>query len=142
MRTTLKTFWIYMLLMLCYCVNCNAFDFTKVEVNLAEISHASLSTSTDITFNLDSSFDPAKLIGFSDVYLGSKPVTEVYSSSQQRSRRAIEDNLFLKNILQILSNHENSLAMGQTKLYYSDKALCPGLTGNVYYIYTLRRILI
>ncbi|MCD7759323.1 MAG: hypothetical protein LUH52_06300, partial [Bacteroides uniformis] len=77
-----------------------------------------------------------------DVELGNKPVSETYSSHQQRLRRVIEDNLFLRNILLMLSNHENLLVQGRSKLYYSDKDPYYALTGSDYYIYTLRRILI
>ena len=75
-----------------------------------------------------------------DVELGNKPVSETYSSHQQRLRRVIEDNLFLRNILLMLSNHENLLVQGRSKLYYSDKDPYYALTGSDYYIYTLRRI--
>ena len=44
---------------------------------------------------------------------------QTYSSHQQRLRRVIEDNLFLRNILLMLSNHENLLVQGRSKLYLS-----------------------
>lgn len=145
MKTTVKTFWICTLLMLTYSISGFAIDFTKVDGELAnkcEVS-ASLSSSSS-TSNIDntdyvSAF--AKFVWSSDVELGNKPITEVYSSNQQRLRRVLEDNLFLRNIFLILSNHENLLVQGQTKLYYTDKA-SHALTGSDYYIFTLRRILI
>ena len=74
--------------------------------------------------------------------MGNKPITEIYSMNQQRLRRALEDNIFLRNILLVLSNHENLLVQDQSKLYYSDKDPYYAMTGSDYYIYTLRRILI
>lgn len=143
MKTTVKTYWICMLLMLTYSISCNAaIDFTKVDGSFdkdCEIS-ASLSSASNIE-NTSSAFAHAKFTWASDVELGNKPITEVYSSNQQRLRRIFEDNMFLRHIFLILSNHENLLVQRQTKLYYSDKASY-ALSGSDYYIFTLRRILI
>lgn len=145
MKTTVKTFWICTLLMLTYSISGFAIDFTKVDGELAnecEVS-ASLSSSSSAS-NIDNTGAVsayAKFVWSSDVELGNKPLTEVYSSNQQRLRRVLEDNLFLRSIFLILSNHENLLVQGQTKLYYTDKASYAS-TGSDYYIFTLRRILI
>lgn len=142
MKTTVKTYWICMLLMLTYSISCNAIDFTKVDGAFdkdCKIS-TSLSSASNIE-NIDSTFTFAQFIGSSDVELGSQPITEVYSSNQQRLRRISEDNMFLRHIFLILSNCENLLVQRQTKLYYSDKASY-ALSGSAYYIFTLRRILI
>lgn len=111
----------------------------------AEVS-ASLSSCSSTSDNSidkkNSLFTNTKFAQTTDVELGNKPVSETYSSHQQRLRRVIEDNLFLRNILLMLSNHENLLVQGRSKLYYSDKDPYYALTGSDYYIYTLRRILI
>lgn len=147
MKTTVKTFWICMLLMLTYCISGNAADFTQVEAQLAEAcgvssSLSSCSSDSDSFEKKTSSFANTEYAWIKDIELGNKPISENYSSQQQRLRRALEDNIFLRNILLILSNHENLLVQGRTKLYYSDKDPYYALTGSDYYIYTLRRILI
>ena len=147
MRTTVKTFWICMLLMLTCCISCKAIDLLQVDrmSGTAEVSASlsSCSSTSDNSINTKNSLlANAKFAWTTDVELGSKPVSETYSSHQQRLRRAIEDNLFLRNILLMLSNHENLLVQGRSKLYYSDKDPHYALTGSDYYIYTLRRILI
>lgn len=142
MKTTVKTYWICLLLMLTYSISCNAIDFTKVDSGFDKVCKvsASLSSASNIE-NTDSAFAHAKFLWSSDVELGNKPITEVYSFNQQRLRRVLEDNLFLRYVFLILSNHENLLVQRQTKLYYSDKASY-ALSGSDYYIFTLRRILI
>lgn len=148
MKTTVKTFWICTFIMLVCSISGKAIDFTKTGSELTDDYEASASTSSisavsDI--NIDEpniTFSHAKLVWSSDVELGTKPLTEIYTSNQQRLRRVLEDNLFLRNIFLILSNHENLLVQGQTKLYFSDKAPYYALTGSDYYIFTLRRILI
>lgn len=148
MKTTVKTFWICTLVMLVCSISGKAIDFTKAGNDLAadyEVSASTSSISAISDINIDepnSTFSHAKFMWSSDVELGTKPLTEVYTSNQQRLRRVLEDNLFLRNIFLILSNHENLLVQGQTKLYFSDKAPCYALAGSDYYIFTLRRILI
>ena len=122
-----------------------AIDLVQVDDRMAgtaEVS-ASLSSCSSTSDNSidkkNSLFTNTKFAWTTDVELGNKPV---YSSHQQRLRRVIEDNLFLRNILLMLSNHENLLVQGRSKLYYSDKDPYYALTGSDYYIYTLRRILI
>ena len=137
-----------MLLMLTCCISGKAIDLVQVDDRMAgtaevSASLSSCSSTSDNSINTKNSLlANAKFVWTTDVELGSKPVSETYSSYQQRLRRAIEDNLFLRNILLMLSNHENLLVQGRSKLYYSDKAPHYALTGSDYYIYTLRRILI
>ncbi len=76
------------------------------------------------------------------VMLGSKSASDYNLANRQRLRKIVEDNLFLRNILLMLSNHENLLVQDRTKLYYSDKDSYDALTGSDYYIFVLRRILI
>ena len=146
MKTTVKTFWLYMLLMLTCSISAKAFDFTKVDARLVETCEVSASlsscSSSDNVETKASAFADIKYTWTSDIELGNKPITEIYSMNQQRLRRALEDNIFLRNILLVLSNHENLLVQDQSKLYYSDKDPYYAMTGSDYYIYTLRRILI
>lgn len=147
MKTTVKTFWICMLLMLTCGMSADAIDFAKVDAKLAQAcevsaSLSSCSSESDSFEKKASSFDNDEYSWTNNVELGSKPISETYSSQQQRLRRVLEENVFLRNILLILSNHENLLVQGKTKLYYSDKDPYYALTGSDYYIYTLRRILI
>lgn len=147
MRTTVKTFWICMLLMLTYSMSGKAADFIQVDAQLAEACEvsASLSSCSSASEGFDkkaSTFSDDEYAWTNNVELGSKPISETYPSQQQRLRRALEENVLLRNILLILSNHENLLVQGKTKLYYSDKDPYYASTGSDYYIYTLRRILI
>lgn len=147
MRTTVKTFWICMVLILTFSINVKAIDLTKVDTKVGEACTASVSSSLSsaISNNVQqctSLFANTKFAWITDMELGSKPVSENNISNQQRLRRVLEDNLFLRNIFLILSNHENLLVQGRAKLYYSDKDPYYSLTGCDYYIYTLRRILI
>lgn len=148
MRTTVKTFWICTFVMLVCSISGRAIDFTESGSRLAddyEVSTSTSSISAISDINIDkptTTYSHANLVWSSDVELGTKPLTEIYTSNQQRLRRVLEDNLFLRNIFLILSNHENLLVQGQTKLYFSDKAPCYALAGSDYYIFTLRRILI
>lgn len=147
MKTTVKTFWICMVLMLAYSMSGKAIDLTKVDAKLGDADAVSVSSSlssatSDNIQKHTSLFTNIKFAWTTDMELGSKPVSENYISNQQRLRRVLEDNLFLRNILLILSNHENHLVQSRSKLYYSDKDPYYALTGSDYYIYTLRRILI
>lgn len=134
-----------MLLILAYSVSAGAVNLTTVGQKLVTTSQvsASLSSCSSNALKQNSSvFSNIKFSWTTDVELGAKPLSEIYSSSQQRLRRVAEDNLLLRNIFLILSNHENLLVHGRTKQYYSDKDPVYALTGSDYYIYTLRRILI
>ena len=132
MKTTVKTFWICMLLMLTCSISGKAIDLVQVDDRMAGTAEVSASLSS-CSSTSDNSIDKKNSL-FTN--------SETYSSHQQRLRRVIEDNLFLRNILLMLSNHENLLVQGRSKLYYSDKDPYYALTGSDYYIYTLRRILI
>lgn len=145
MKTTVKTFWIIMLLILTCSVSTGAVNLITVSQKLVTASEvsASLSSCSSNTLKQNTSnFANTKFSWTTDVELGVKPISEIYSSSQQRLRRVVEDNLLLRNIFLILSNHENLLVHGRTKQYYSDKDPVYASTGSDYYIYTLRRILI
>lgn len=142
MKTTVKTFWISMLLILTCSISGKAVDFAKVCVKSAETCNVCSSTSSKKIKQESSKFADTRFSWTTDVELGTKPLTEIYSSNQQRIRRVIEDNIFLRNIFLILSNHENLLVHGRTKQYFSDKDPYYAVTGSDYYIYTLRRILI
>ena len=118
-----------MLLMLTCSISGKAIDLVQMDDRMAgtaEVS-ASLSSCSSTSDNSidkkNSLFTNTKFAWTTDIELG-------------------KDNLFLRNILLILSNHENLLVQGRSKLYYSDKAPYYALTGSDYYIYTLRRILI
>lgn len=144
MKTTVKTLWLCILLILTSSISGKAIDFKTVnveETGEVSASFSSCSSSDNLEKN-SSAFDNAKYTLASDMVFGNKPITETYSTNQQRLRRTLEDNLFLRNILLILSNHENLRVHGWAKLYYSDKDPYYALTGSDYYIYTLRRILI
>lgn len=147
MRTSVKKFWICMVLMLTCSISEKAIDIANVDARLGETNAISVSlslssaTSNNVQQN-PSLFTDTKFAWTMDMELGNKPVSENNFSHQQRLRRALEDNLFLRNILLILSNHENLLVQGRAKLYYSDKDPYYALTGSDYYIYALRRILI
>lgn len=102
-----------MLLMLTCSISGKAIDLVQVDDRMAgtaEVS-ASLSSCSSTSDNSidkkNSLFTNTKFAWTTDVELGNKPVSETYSSHQQRLRRVIEDNLFLRNILLMLSNHEN-----------------------------------
>lgn len=147
MRTTVKTLWICILLVLTCSVGGQAFDHIVPDTKLTAACKVSVSPSlSSATSNniqqRTSLFTNTKFSWTTDMELGSKPISENSSSNQQRLRRVLEDNLFLRNILLILSNHEDLLVQGRAKLYYSDKAMCYALSGSDYYIYALRRILI
>ena len=148
MKTTVKTFWISMLLILTCSISGKAVDFAQIGVKSAEVCKASAtlsscsSTSSKKIKQENSRFADISYSWTTVVELGTKPISEIYSSHQQRIRRVIEDNIFLRNIFLILSNHENLLVHGRSKQYFSDKDPYYAVTGSDYYIYTLRRILI
>lgn len=147
MKTTVKTLWICILLVLACSISNKAFGLTLVHSETAGVGHVSsvLSRSSD-SFNCfekdNSLWADTKSAWSTDAEMLTKTGTEACSSHQQRSRRVVEDNVFLRNILLKLSNLENILMLGKTKLFYSDKDPFYALAGSDYYIYTLRRILI
>lgn len=148
MKTTVKTFWICLLLTLVYSFGIKAANFSRAlgeTISTACEVTASLSSCSSTSDNLgtkESALSDTKYSWAQDVELGNKPISETYSYNQQRLRRALEDESFLKNILLMLSDHENLLVQGRTKLYYSDKDPYYAVAGCDYYIFTLRRILI
>ncbi len=144
MKTTVKILWLCTLLILTSSISGKAIDFKTVNVGKTSEVSASFSScsSSDNLEKKSSAFTDNKYTWTSDMELGNRPVSETYSMNQQRLRRILEDNLSLKNILLMLSNHENLLVHDWAKLFYSDKDPYYALTGSDYYIYTLRRILI
>ena len=147
MKITVKTFWICMVLLLTCNVSGKAIDLIKIKTKSGDTCMVAVSSSlSSATSNnvqqRTSSFTNTKFTWTADMELGSKPFSENNFLSQQRLRRVIEDNLFLRNILLILSHHQNLIVHDRSKLYYSDKDPYYALTGSDYYIYTLRQILI
>lgn len=148
MKTTVKTFWICMLLMLTCCISGKVINLMQVDDRMAGTAQLSASLSP-CSFTSDSSITSKnslstniKFARSTDIELEGELFSETYYSYQQRLRRVIEGNFFFRSILMMLSDHENLLVQGRSKLYYSDKAPYYALTGNDYYIYMLRRILI
>ena len=107
MKTTVKTFWISMLLILTCSISGKAVDFAQIGVKSAEACKASAtlsscsSTSSKKIKQENSRFADISYSWTTDVELGTKPISEIYSSHQQRIRRVIEDNIFLRNIFLI-----------------------------------------
>ena len=102
-----------MLLMLTCSISGKAIDLVQVDDRMAgtaEVS-ASLSSCSSTSDNSidkkNSLFTNTKFAWTTDVELGNKPVSETYSSHQQRLRRVIEDNLFLAEFnLQMQQNSD------------------------------------
>ncbi|MCD8183125.1 MAG: hypothetical protein LUE99_08565 [Bacteroides sp.] len=147
MKTTVRTFWIgVMLVLLCSAGNA-AVDFTKVSGKYAaacevSASLSSCSSASDTFEKSNSTFRDTQCSWNTDVELGYKPFSRIYSSSQQSFRRTVEEESLLRNIFQILSNHAEVLVHGRAQLYYSDKDPDYAVTGCDYYVYMLRQILI
>lgn len=147
MRTTVKTLWIYMILMLTCSFSIGAVDFTKVygeTTATCEVSasFSSCSDKLDNVFNSQSTLTNTKLIWNDDAELGGKPVTESYIFNSLRLRRSCDDASYFKAILSVLSSHQDLLVYDQTRLYSSNKIPYYTSSSSDYYIYTLRRILI
>lgn len=149
MRTTVKTFLVFMLLTLVYSLSSSAVNFTGTadkEAAACKVSASSSSlrnvSSDNVVNDTRSLFTNTKFMWSTDVELGNKPISERYSFNSQRFRRAMETSLFLKGIFLILSQHQNLMVHDQSKLYYSDKDPHYTSFSSEYYIYTLRRIII
>ena len=95
MKTTVKTFWISMLLILTCSISGKAVDFAKVCVKSAETCNVSAtlsscsSTSSKKIKQESSKFADTRFSWTTDVELGTKPLTEIYSSNQQRIRLSL-----------------------------------------------------
>ncbi len=149
MRTTVKTFLVFVLLTLAYSLSSSAVNFTgtvdkgavacEVSTSSASLRNVSSDNVVDTTKGL---FANTKFMWSTDVELGNKPISERYSFNSQRFRRAMETSMFLRGIFLILSQHQNLMVHGQSKLYYSDKDPHYTSFSSEYYIYTLRRIVI
>ena len=149
MRTTVKTFLVFMLLTLVYSLSSSAVNFTGTvnkEAAACKVSASSSSlrnvSSDNVVNDTRSLFTNTKFMWSTDVELGNKPISERYSFNSQRFRRAMETSLFLKGIFLILSQHQNLMVHDQSQLYYSDKDPHYTSFSSEYYIYTLRRIII
>lgn len=149
MRTTVKTFLVFMLLILMYSLSSSAVNFTGMvdkEAAVCKVSASSSSlrnvSSNNAVNDAKSLFTNTKFMWSTDVELGNKPISERYSFNSQRFRRAMETSSFLRGIFLILSHHQDLLVHDQSKLYYSDKDPHYASFSSEYYIYTLRRIII
>lgn len=149
MRTTVKTFLVFVLLTLTYSLSSSAVNFTGMvdkDVAACEVSTSSSSlrnvSSDNVVDTARSLFTNTKFMWSTDMELGNKPISERYSFNSQRFRRAMETSMFLRGIFLILSQHQNLMVHGQSKLYYSDKDPHYTSFSSEYYIYTLRRIVI
>ena len=99
---------------------------------------------TKTSLNGDISYhNHLQALSVSDVELGNKPISELYSSSHnQRLRRGIEVVDFLRDILQKLCLRENLLFLDKSKSFHSDKDPIYAQSSCEYHIFALRRILI
>ena len=140
MRTTVKTFLVFVLLMVTCSLGSRAVNFTGMVEKAASTCEVSASSSSlknassdNVANNTRSNlFTNSKFMWTTDAELGSKPISERYSFNPYRFRRAVET----------ASAHHNLLVHDQSKLYYSDKDPHYTSFSSEYYIYTLRRIVI
>ena len=149
MRTTVKTFLVFVLLMVTCSLGSRAVNFTGMVEKAASTCEVSASSSSlknassdNVANNTRSNlFTNSKFMWTTDAELGSKPISERYSFNPYRFRRAIETASVMRGFLMI-SSHHNLLVHDQSKLYYSDKDPHYTYLSSEYYIYTLRRIVI
>lgn len=127
MRTTVKTFLVFVLLMVTYSLSSRAVNFTGMVDKAASTCEVSTSSSSlknassdNVANNTRSLFTNSKFMWTTDAELGNKPISERYSFNPYRFRRAVETASFMKGIL-LISSHHNLLVHDQSKLYYSDK---------------------
>ena len=141
MRTTVKTFLVFVLLMVTCSLGSRAVNFTGM-VEKASSSSLKNASSDNVANNTRSNlFTNSKFMWTTDAELGSKPISERYSFNPYRFRRAVETASVMRGLLMI-SSHHNLLVHDQSKLYYSDKDPHYTSFSSEYYIYTLRRIVI
>lgn len=149
MRTTVKTFLVFVLLMVTCSLGSRAVNFTGMVEKAASTCEVSASSSSlknassdNVANNTRSNlFTNSKFMWTTDAELGSKPISERYSFNPYRFRRAVETASVMRGLLMI-SSHHNLLVHDQSKLYYSDKDPHYTSFSSEYYIYTLRRIVI
>ena len=149
MRTTVKTFLVFVLLMVTCSLGSRAVNFTGMVEKAASTCEVSASSSSlknassdNVANNTRSNlFTNSKFMWTTDAELGSKPISERYSFNPYRFRRAIETASVMRGFLMI-SSHHNLLVHDQSKLYYSEKDPHYTSFSSEYYIYTLRRIVI
>ena len=132
MKTSVKFILTFVLLMLSFSMSGNALNCTK-----------GFSASTCCISESSSYHNHLQALSVSDVELGNKPISELYSSSHnQRLRRGIEVVDFLRDILQKLCLRENLLFLDKSKSFHSDKDPIYAQSSCEYHIFALRRILI
>ena len=145
MKTSVKFILTFVLLMLSFSMSGNALNCTKgFSASTCCISESSSTNRTKTSLNGDISYhNHLQALSVSDVELGNKPISELYSSSHnQRLRRGIEVVDFLRDILQKLCLRENLLFLDKSKSFHSDKDPIYAQSSCEYHIFALRRILI
>lgn len=146
MKTIVKTYWIGILLILTCIISGETVSFAIGNVNFSKSYKVSTAMSSCSLVSSEKNKQESlssEVIQYSwmtGIGVSVEPVSEVCFSIQQRIRRVIGDNVFLRNIYLLLSNHAN--LHNRFKRYFSAKPLHYTVTGSDYYIYTLRRILI
>lgn len=150
MRTTVKTYCILMLLMLTFSISSAAVNQTGMaDIEAAACCEASTFTSLEYADSVNNvGSDERDLLNdthsawASDMETGGKSISESFNINFQRIRRAEESTSFLRYILLVLSQRQNSLVLEHSKQYYLDKGPHYASFSSEYYIYTLRQILI
>jgi hypothetical protein len=146
MKTSVRFILTFALLMLSFSMSGNAaLNCTRgISVSTCCISESSSDDCTKTSLGGDISYhNNLQALSVSDVELGTKPMSELYSSSHnQRLRRGIEVMDFLRNILQKLCLRENLLFLDKSKSFHSDKDPIYAQSSCEYHVFALRRILI
>ena len=145
MKTSVKFILTFVLLMLSFSMSGNALNSAKdFSASTCCISESSSTNRTRTNLDGDISYhNHLQALSVSDVELGNKPISELYSSSHnQRLRRGIEVVDFLRDILQKLCLRENLLFLDKSKSFHSDKDPIYAQSSCEYHIFALRRILI
>lgn len=146
MKYSLKFILAFLLLMLSFSMSGNAMNFSTCILNgsscqLSELSSGSSNQRSSVK-SQSVSYDNVRSLSISDVELGLKLVTES-NSTNYRLRRIIEINDSLRDIMQkFFLLRENSLVLGLSKTFYSDKDPHYSIICSDYYVFALRRILI
>ena len=147
MKLSPKFILAFLLLVLSFCISGNAMDFSTCIFNdssscqLSELSSDNSNHRSSVN-GQSVSYDTVRSLSISDVELGLKLVTES-NSNNYRLRRIIEINDSLRDVMQkFFLLRENSLVLGQSKSFYSDKDPHYSIICSDYYVFALRRILI
>ena len=133
MKTTVKTFWISMLLILTCSISGKAVDFAQIGVKSAEACKTSAtlsscsSTSSKKIKQENSRFADISYSWTTDVELGTKPISEIYSSHQQRIRR-VSANIWDQPLIQVKNLQKsfgaNTVLDGVTVDIYKGDVVC------------------